>query len=172
MCGAVLAGSGMVATWFFTANNILGFGIYQNSTIERIDKIEELYVRRGSYNELKELLKTSIDDSKDLQNQLANESTKVAHLTDLLNIERQNGQARAIACQRLANSISFAKNQQDSLEQSIALRYRPSGIFQAPSKDVPLEDAQNSDRRYSQMLQQQILEFTREMHLACGYTPS
>ena len=155
--------------WAVNVNNFFGFGMYQNSTVERIDKIEEKYVKREAHQDLKEDWKAKAGEIKQLQADLAASGSEVARLRELVRFERQNSQARAIACQSMNDRVASVKRQQESLEQSIAIRYRPTGLFQAPSKDVPLEDALSSDRRYSLMLQEQILELTREMRGACGY---
>lgn len=161
----------LFVTWLATANNVLGFGVYQNSTVTRTDQIDQNYVKNSVHQGVVDDLNTKKAEASLFKSQLVDANAKAASLYAQLTIERQNSQARAVACEALNRRITDVKSEQVSLERSIAIRYRPNGIFQAPSKDVSLETALESDRRYSMMLQEQILEITKEMRSTCGYPP-
>lgn len=167
--GALIISAGVFVTWVITANDVIGFGVYQNSTVVRIDQIDQNYVKNEVHRTVADDLKRKTEEARDLQAKLDASTAQEARLSELVRFERQNSQARAIACQAINSRIISVKSEQNSIESSIARRYRPTGIWEAPSKDVPLEDALNSDRRYSSLLQEQILELTREMRAACGY---
>ncbi|MCF3470377.1 hypothetical protein [Stenotrophomonas maltophilia] len=169
--GALIMSATLFVTWIVTANNVLGFGIYQNSTVTRLDQIDQNYVKNSVHQAVVSELTAKTNDAKQLQTRLDASTAQAQRLSEQLNSERQNAQARAVACMGLNNRVAQVRSEQVVLERSIAQRYRTNGIFQAPSKDVPLETALESDRRYSMMLQEQILELTRGMRDMCGYPP-